>query len=83
MAEIQPIIVFYGRHFVRYLGICNPLCAKLLHIMSGGIPRNLKKDVSTSNSFSEVHKRGIQTQTHRHTYSHRHTEKHTHDDSIR
>ena len=23
-------IVFYGRHFVRHLGICNPICVKLL-----------------------------------------------------
>ena len=23
MAEIQSIIVFHGRHFVRHLGICN------------------------------------------------------------
>ena len=68
MAELQAIIVFHGRHFVRHLGICNPICVKLLQIMSGDIPRNLKKnDVSISNCFSGVHKRGI----------------HAHDDSIR
>ena len=73
MAELQPIIVFQGRHFVRHLGICNPICVKLLHIMSGVNPRNLKKDVSISNRFSTVHKRGIHTDTHTHT----------HDDDIR
>ena len=26
MAELQPIIVFHGRHFVRHLGNCNPIC---------------------------------------------------------
>ena len=34
MAELEPIIVFHGRHFVRHLGICNPICVKLLQIMS-------------------------------------------------
>ena len=62
----------HGRHFVRHLGICNPICVKLLQIMSGVVPRNLKIiDVSISNRFPGVHKRGIYTDTH------------THDDSIR
>ena len=43
MAELQPIIVFHGRHFVRHLGIWNLICDKLLQIMSGVIPRNLKQ----------------------------------------
>ena len=43
MAESQSIIVFHGRHFVGHLGICNPICIKLLQIMSGVIPRNLKQ----------------------------------------
>ena len=78
MTELQPIIVFHGRHFVRHLGICNPICVKLLEIMSGVIPRNLKKnDISISNRFPGIHKRGIQTHRHIHT----HTD--THDDSIR
>ena len=38
--------------------------------MSGVIPRNLKNDVSISNRFPEVYKRGTHTQ-------------HTHDNSIR
>ena len=46
MAELQPIIVFHGRHFVRHLGICNPIYVKLLQVMSDVIPRNLKNDVS-------------------------------------
>ena len=42
--------------------------------MSGVISSNLKNDdVSISNRFPEVHKRGIHTHTHTHT----------HDDSIR
>ena len=41
--------------------------------MSGVIPRNLKNnDVSTSNRFPGVHKRGIHTDTHTHTQSHTH-----------
>ena len=30
MVELQPIIVFHGRHFVRHLGICNRIGVKLL-----------------------------------------------------
>ena len=26
MAELQPIIVFHSRHFVRHLGICKQMC---------------------------------------------------------
>ena len=41
--------------------------------MSGIIPRNLKKsNVSTSNRFPGVHKRGIHTHTYRHTHRHTH-----------
>ena len=43
MAELQAITVFHGRHFVRFLVICNPICVKLLQIMSGDIPRNFKE----------------------------------------
>ena len=50
MAEFQPIIVFHGRHFVRHIGICNPICVKFLQY--GVTLRNLKKnDVSISNRF--------------------------------
>ena len=75
MAELQPILVFHARHFVRHLAICNPICVKLLQVMFGVISRNLKNHVSISNRFPEVHKRGIHTDTDTHT--------HTHDDSIR
>ena len=44
MTELQPIIVFHGRHFVRHLGICNPICVKFLLVMSGVIMSNLKKN---------------------------------------
>ena len=76
MAELRPIIVFHGRHFVRHLGIRNPICVKLLQIMSGFIPRNLNKnDVPISNRFPGIHKRVIHTdtQTDTHTHTHRHT----------
>ena len=48
--------------------------------MFGVIPRNLKKtDVSISNRFPGVHKRGIHIYTHTHT----HTQTHTLYDSMR
>ena len=43
MAEIQPIIVIQGRHFVRHLGICNLICAKLVHLMCAAITYNSVK----------------------------------------
>ena len=46
--------------------------------MSGVIPSNLKTDVSISNRFPEVHKRGIHTHTHTHIHTHTHTLTHTH-----
>ena len=82
MAELQPIMVFHGRHYVRHLGICNPICVKLLQVLYGVIPSNLKKnDVSISNRFSGVHKRGIHTDTQTHTDTHTHTQTHTHTDT--
>ena len=78
MAELQPNIVFNGRHFVRHIGICNSICVKLLQVMSGVILHNLQKnDVSISSRSSGVHQRGTHTQTHTHTHTH------IHDDSIR
>ena len=72
MAELQRNIVFHGRHFVRHIGICNPICAKLLQVMFGVLSRNLKKnEVSISNRFPGIHKRGIHT--HRQTDTHTHT----------
>ena len=43
MAEIQPIIVLRGRHFVRHLGICNQICVKLLQLMFAVITHNSVK----------------------------------------
>ena len=40
MAELQPIIVFHGRHFVRHLGICYRICVKLLQLMCALITHN-------------------------------------------
>ena len=73
MTELQSIIVFHGSHFVRHLGICNPICVKLLQIMSGVILRNIKKRRLYLKTFPEVHKRG--------THTHRQID--THDDGIR
>ena len=80
MAELTKIIVFHDRHFVRHLGIYNPICVKLLQVMSGVIPRNLKeKRLPISTRFSGVHKRS----THTHTHIHTHIQTDTHDDSNR
>ena len=43
MAELQPIIVFYGRHFVRHHGICYRICVKLLKLMCAVITHNSVK----------------------------------------
>ena len=40
MTELQPIIVFHSRHFVRLLGICYRTCVKLLQLISGIIAHN-------------------------------------------
>ena len=47
MAELQPIIVFHSRYFVRYLGICNRICVKRLQLMCAVITHiQQKKEVS-------------------------------------
>ena len=76
MAELQPYIVFHCRHFVRYIGIRNPICVNLLQFMSSAIPRNLKKK-SISNRFPGILKRGTHTHTHARTHAHKHTHTHT------
>ena len=43
MAESQQTIVFHGHHFVRHLGICNPICVKLLQLMCAVITHNSEK----------------------------------------
>ena len=43
MTELQPIIVFHGRHFVRHLLICNQICVKLLQLMTYVITHNSVK----------------------------------------
>ena len=77
MVELQPIIVFHGRHFVRHIGICNPMCQTLTDYVQCYSTQFRKNDVTISNRFSEVHKRSI------HTHRHTHTHTDTHDDSIR
>ena len=41
MTELQPIIVFHGRHFIHHLGSCNRICVKLLQLMWAVITHNL------------------------------------------
>ena len=43
MAELQPILVFYSRHVVLHIGICNRICVKLLQLMSDVIAHNSVK----------------------------------------
>ena len=103
----------HGRHFILNLEICNPICIKLLQLMSGVITHNsvkttksilingwviasyvsgrhfvrhlgicyseqFKKNVSISNRFPKVHKRGTHTHTNTHAHVHTHTYTHTH-----
>ena len=79
MDELQSIIVFHGRHFVRHLGICNPICVKLLQIMSGVIPHNLKEKrrLYLTPFFWRPQTRHTHRQTHTHTHTHTHTKTHT------
>ena len=89
MAELQPIIVFHGRHFVRHFGICNPICVKLLKIMSSVIPCNLKKEMTSLSQTVFLASTNVHTHTHALTYARTHTRPHarthththTHDDS--
>ena len=75
MAELQPIVVFHGRHFFRHLGICNPICVKLIGYVRCHSAQFKKKPRLYLKPFSCFHKRGIHTDRHTHTR--------THDDSIR
>ena len=78
MAELDPIIVFHGRHFVHHFGICNSICFKFLQIMSGVIPCNLKKRRLYLKPFSRgPHTRHTHTHTQTQTHTHTHTQTHT------
>ena len=84
--EVSILIVVHGRHFVRHIGSCNPICVKLLQVMSGVIPRNLKKRRLYLTPFSwRPQMRHTHTHTHTHTNTQTPTDRksHTHDDSIR
>ena len=70
------MVVFHGRHFVRHLGICSPICVKLLQVMSGFILHNLEKNDVFLRSTNAAY---IHTQTHTRTD----TDTHTHEDSMR
>ena len=81
MAELQPIIVFHGSHFIHHLGICNLICVKLLQIMSGVISHNLKKRslsqsiflASTNAAYRQAY---IQAYRQAHIQAHRHGHRH-------
>ena len=64
-------LVFHGRHF----GTCNLICVKLLQIMSGVIPRNLKK--------RRLHLQPFFPPRSKTRHTHTHTRRQTHDDNIR
>ena len=49
---------------VSAVGICNPICVRLIEIMSGVIPRNLKK---TSLSQTVFLRSANAAYTHKHT----------------
>ena len=85
MAELHPNIVFHGRHFERHLGICNPICVKLLQIIFGVIRSNLKEKWRLSLKPLSCGPQTRNTHNHRHTHTDRHTDRqtHTHYDSIR
>ena len=46
MAELQLIIMFHFRHFVRHLAIFNRICVKLLQLICAVIVHNLVKKQS-------------------------------------
>ena len=83
MDELQPNVVFHGRHFVRHIGICTPICVKLFQFMSGVIWRHLRKKLrlylkpfSWRSQTRHIHThrqtdRHTHTQTHIHTYTHK------------
>ena len=70
MAELQQIIVVYRRHFVRHLGICNPICVKLLQAMSGVISRNFKKTTPLPQTVFLASTNAAYTHTDTHTHTH-------------
>ena len=80
MAELRSIIVFHGRHFVRHLGICFQSCVKLLQVMSGVIPRNLKKILLYLKPFPlRPQTRHTLTHARTHARTHAHTLSHVHE----
>ena len=46
MAELQQLIVFHGRYFVRNLGMRNGICVKLVQLMCIVITDNSVKQQS-------------------------------------
>ena len=86
MAELRPNIVVHGRNFVRHVGICNPICVKLLQVMSSVIPSNLKhkwrlylKPFSWGPQTRHTH---TQTDTRTHARTHHTHTPHTHTHTL-
>ena len=75
MAKLQSIIiVFHGRHFVRHLEICNPICVKLFFAYYVRCYSAQSKDTTSLSQTVFLRSTNVAcTQIHRHT----------HDDSIR
>ena len=69
--------MFHGRHFVRHLETCNPICVKLLQVMSGIILGNIKT-TSLSETVFPRSTNAAHTHTNTHTHTHKHTHPHTH-----
>ena len=70
MTELRPNVVFHDRNFVFHLGICNPICVKLLKVISDVITSNWKKRASLSQTVFLRSTNAAHTHTHTHTHTH-------------
>ena len=74
MAELHPIIVFHGHHFVRHLGICNPMCQTLtgyIRCYSAQVEKKTRLYLKPFSCGPQTWHR--QTDRHTHTHTHGHT----------
>ena len=76
MAELRPIIVFHVPILSAILEFVILICVKLLQVMSGIIPHNLKKTSLSQTVF-------LASTNAAHTHRQRDIHTNTHDDSIR
>ena len=68
MAELRPNIVFNCPHFVRHLGICNPICVQ------GHSEQFKRKTASLSQNVFLTSTNAEYTHTHRQTHTHTQTD---------